>query len=88
MNDQHLIPNPDAAALDDERAAVDDAHRARFFDVCHRLAEVYDAAVVIKRSAARWDRRYSPPRLLAATVRFERPGLPKRTRRPRKTPVR
>jgi hypothetical protein len=42
----------------------------------HRLAAEYGVEVVLtpRRSAARWDERHHPPRLLAATVRFARPG--------------
>jgi hypothetical protein len=64
--------------LDEERAAQAEARRVAFWEVLHRLAAEYGVQVVLtpKRSAARWDERYHPPRLLAATVRFARPGAP------------
>ncbi|HEV8639428.1 MAG TPA: hypothetical protein VG370_34905 [Chloroflexota bacterium] len=82
--EQRLVPGAEAAWLEQEHAEQADAWKGRFFEVCHRLAELYGVQVVMtpKRSAARWDGRYHPPRLLAATVRFERPGTvrPKKAR--------
>jgi hypothetical protein len=80
---QHLVPGPEAAWLDEERAAQAEAHKVAFWDVLHRLAELYGVELVLtpRRSAARWDDRWAPPRLLAATVRFERRGAVKRRRR-------
>jgi hypothetical protein len=48
----------------------------------HRLAAEYGVEVVLtpRRSAPRWDERHHPPRLLAATVRFARPGAAGRRR--------
>jgi hypothetical protein len=57
--------------------------------VLHRLAAEHGVEVVLspRRSAARRDERYHPPRLLAAPVRFARPGAPSGKRR-RKTGAR
>ena len=73
----------EAVWLDEERAARAEARRVAFWEVLHRLAEEDGVEVVLtpKRSAARWDGRYHPPRLLAATVRFARPGVTHRKRR-------
>ena len=76
------------ACLDEERAAQAEGRRVASWEVLHRLAAEYGVEVVLtpKRSAARWDERYHPPRLLAATVRFARPGVTRRTRRPAAAP--
>lgn len=83
MTGSRLVRGPEAAWLDDERAERADAWRGRFFEVLHRLAELYGVQVVMtpRRSAARWSEEYDPPRLLAATVRFERPGAARPKRR-------
>jgi hypothetical protein len=75
----------EAVWLDEERAEQAEARRVAFWEVLHRLAKEYGVEVVLtpKRSAARWDERYHPPRLLAATVRFARPGVTPTKRRPR-----
>lgn len=79
-----LVPQSEAAWLDVERAARQEEYRARFWAVLDAIAEHHGAQLVLgQRSAARWDNDYDPPRLLAATVRFERPGLPKRSRKRR-----
>jgi hypothetical protein len=67
----------EAVWLDEERAEQAEARRVAFWEVLHRLAAEYGVEVVLtpKRSAARWDERYHPPRLLAATVRFARPRV-------------
>jgi hypothetical protein len=87
-DEQRLIPGTEAAWLDEERARRSEARRVAFWEVLHRLADEYGVEVVLtpKRSAARWDERYDPPRLVAATVRFERAGLPRRRRAPRTLP--
>ncbi len=68
-----VLSGSEAVWLDEEQA---EARRVAFREVLHRLAAEYGVEVVLrpKRSAARWDERYHPPRLLAATVRFARPG--------------
>jgi hypothetical protein len=83
-----VLSGAEAVWLDEERAAQAEARRVAFWEVLHRLAAEYGVEVVLspRRSAARWDERYHPPRLLAATVRFARPGAPGRTRRPKTGP--
>ena len=80
-----VLSDAEAVWLDDERAAQAEARRVAFWEVLHRLAAEYGVEVVLrpKRSAARWDERYHPPRLLAATVRFARPGAASGKRRRR-----
>jgi hypothetical protein len=78
-----ILSGAEAVWLDEERAERAEAHRVAFWEVLHRLAAEYGVEVVLtpRRSAARWDERYHPPRLLAATVRFARPGAASGKRR-------
>jgi hypothetical protein len=80
-----VLVGAEAVWLDEERAEQAEARRVAFWEVLHRLAAEYGVEVVLtpKRSAARWDERYHPPRLLAATVRFARPGAASGKRRRR-----
>ena len=83
-----VLSGPEAVWLDEERRAGR-GPPGRVLGVLHRLAAQYAVEVVPTptRAAARWDERYHPPRLLAATVRFARPGAPTGKRR-RKTGAR
>jgi hypothetical protein len=78
-----VLSGAEAVWLDEERAEQAEARRVAFWEVLHRLAAEYGVEVVLtpKRSAARWDDRFHPPRLLAATVRFVRPGAASGKRR-------
>lgn len=83
--DAVLVPQSEGAWLELEAQERADRRRALFWEVLHRLADEYGVELLLspKRSAARWARGTDPPLLLAATVRFERPGdvRPKRKRR-------
>jgi hypothetical protein len=76
----------DVARHERDRRARAEHHVATFWEALGRLAAVYGVEVVVRpdrrRAAARWDGLADPPRLLAASVRFERPGAGHRRRVP------
>ena len=76
----NLVDPLEAAWGDDERRQRAERRKALFFEFLHKLADEYGVDLDVKRSKCRWSDQSDPPGLVAATVRFTRPGTTKTKR--------